>query len=152
MLPLQPPPRDLSGKISRHNHPEILDEDTIIRRISPHHLVPDGQGRSVISSMAYQESSEDGEGMSIDIEKLILEDGKNPSDVLISSDWIGAVQFDAGFLRSKELDVGYDPIEEGVNINPYHGQIWGKFPKSVKRALQKAAEWYIEAEGVLLRR
>ena len=150
-MPLQPPPRDAAGKVEPHDHPEILADDVIIRRISRQQVVRGGDGRDVISSIAYQESSEDGEGMSVDIEKLIVEDGIDPKAFVMSPSWIGAVHFFAGFLRDEELKVGFDPIPPGdPDENPYHGQVWGKFPKTKKQRLKLAAQWYVEAAGVLL--
>ncbi|WP_156439766.1 hypothetical protein [Bradyrhizobium valentinum] len=69
-----PPLRDQDGKILTHDHPEILDDDYVLRHIvPPHDLHPDtDKGVTRVASGAYSESS-DG-GMSADILRWMAED------------------------------------------------------------------------------
>ncbi|KRQ96888.1 hypothetical protein CP49_32955 [Bradyrhizobium valentinum] len=65
--------RDQDGKILTHDHPEILDDDYVLRHIvPPHDLHPDtDKGVTRVASGAYSESS-DG-GMSADILRWMAE-------------------------------------------------------------------------------
>ena len=147
-MPLTPPPRDGNGDVVPHDHPEIGDDDPVIRRISPEHVVPDpkaGTGRR-ISTMAFQPSSHGNKGMSIDIEVLILEAQLDPKSFVTKPPFIGSVWFTARTLRNETLKVGYDPLED----NPYHGEVWGNFTVSRKKRLLEAARWYVEIDGVAL--
>jgi hypothetical protein len=138
-LPLDPPPRDSQGEVLPHDHPGILPDDGVIRRISPQQWVYDAkiQGKR-LSSMAFKPSTGEREGMSIDLQKLIEEAGFDPKTYIMSPPWIGAVRFTAGGLRAEGLTVGYDPVAD----NPYHGQVWGAFTsKTPKRLAALAAEF-----------
>lgn len=143
---MRPPPRDANGNVIPHDHCEISDDDGVIRRISEQQIVPDlTTGRWRVSSLAFQGSSEPDRGMSVDIEKLIADDGLDPREYVTTPRWMGSVWFRTRDLRSEQLKVGFDPIED---VNPYHGQVWGKFPKSKSRRLLALAIWFVEIPDV----
>jgi hypothetical protein len=127
-----------------HDHAGIGDDDILIRRISEHLVVLDGNGLRRISSIAFRASSGSAQGMSIDIEKLIVEGGEDPRRYVTSPVWVGSVALRTGDVRSHSLSVGYDPVDG----NACHGQVWGAFTRSVQKALQGAAQWYVPIEGV----
>ncbi|MDX0617073.1 hypothetical protein GOC93_26045 [Sinorhizobium medicae] len=141
-MPLEEPPRDAQGSVVPHNHHQISDEDGVLRRISPLHLVEDekADGGKRVSSMAFQPSSGQNGGMSVDLERSIVEAGANPRTHVISPPFIGAVRFVAGQLRAEQFQVGYDPLPE----NPHHGEVWGSFSASKKKRLQALAEMYVK--------
>jgi hypothetical protein len=137
-VPINPPPHDENGVVP-HDHDEIVQDDLIIRRISRHHIVMETDGSKRISSMAFKPSSGMNAGMSIDIEKLIIEDGLDPKKFVKKDPWIAAVSFTAGELRNNQFQVGYDPLDD----NPYHGEVWGDFKKNRPYVLKGLAKWYI---------
>jgi hypothetical protein len=109
------PRRDADGKIGPHDHPEILPEHHVIRRVTPNDIHPTEHRRT---SGAFSESS-DG-GMSVDIEEWMAAEGlsalhyvENPDD--------GAVRLSVGELRKLGFHVGWDP-DRG---HPHHGCVWG---------------------------
>lgn len=146
-MPLSPPPRDDKGQVVEHDHIELLASDIVFRRISREHIKPDADGNLRVSSMAFQESSEPNFGMSVDIEKLIIEAGEDPREYVVRPDWPGSVQFLIGALREMGFRVGFDPLPPDLL---YHGEVWGIRTKSQKRALQRAAAWHVAVTGVAL--
>ena len=82
--------------------------------------------------------------MSVDIEKLIVEDGKDPVEFVTTPEWFCSVYFKAGTLRAENLKVGPVPLPS----NPYHGEVWGQFGKSKRKRLLRAAAWYVPDSDV----
>lgn len=143
-MPLDQPPLDNKGNVIPHDHQGIADEDRVIRRISLKQTVVDQNGERRISSIAFKPSTEERGGMSIDIEKLIIEAGKDPHNFVTSDRWPGSVLFDVGALRELGLRIGFDPLPN----NPFHGEVWGKFSKSQQRSLRSLAIWFVPIDGV----
>ena len=143
-MPLALPPRDSNGEVVPHDHPGILADDGIIRRIPEHWVVHDHTGRRRISSMAFRSSSGLSGGMSVDLQKQIEDAGLDSRDYVTSPHWVGSIRLLAQECRSAGCQVGYHPI----NSNPYHGEVWGKFTKGQQRQLQTAATWYVAIPGV----
>ncbi len=126
----KPPPRDQSGKIVAHDHPEILDTHHVIRHTNPHDLCDDGGKR--LSSGAYTESS-DG-GMSVDIEEWMTADGLSLLHYVVDPAQ-GATRLPVSELRKLGLKIGWDP-DGGHN---HHGLVWGLGgPKQRKRVAKLA--------------
>jgi hypothetical protein len=142
-LPLSPPPEDEHGKVKPHDHAEIGDVDIIIRRISEQQLVTDKNGTRRISSVAFKAAGSNA-GMSVDIEKLIVEAGKDPKEFVTTPRWTGSVWFAAGQLRKKQLLVGFNPVTN----NPFHGEVWGIASRPIQKAVQECCQWYVEIPGV----
>jgi hypothetical protein len=148
---LQQPQYDANGDVTPHDHNEILNEDVLIRRIDPvQHVVPDeNRGGKRISSKAFQPSSSPTGGMSVDIERLIVESGQDSKQFVTTPKFTGSVAFAVGVARSASLLVGFDPLED----NPFHGEVWGKarpnrFTGSQTTTLRNAASWYVAIDGV----
>lgn len=131
---------------------EIEGKDFIIRRVNPEqHVVPDEDtGRLRTSSKLFSPSSGPNGGMSVDLPRLIENNGIDPREYVTTPVFTGSVCFTAGIVRNTGLRVGYDPIAD----NPYHGEVWGpverpnKFSRSQKRALANSAVWFVELPGV----
>ncbi len=141
---LAQPLRDVSGVVVPHDHPEIIATDKVLRRVSPeHHVVVDGGGQR-ISTMAFEPSKDAYRGLSVDLERSILEARLDPKLFVTTPRFVGSVWLAAGAARAEGLSVGYDPLPE----NPHHGEIWGIASKAVKRKLLKLAQWYVEIAGV----
>ncbi|MEI9992879.1 MAG: hypothetical protein WDM86_22990 [Rhizomicrobium sp.] len=139
-MPIQPPPLDADGKVVPHDHQEIFPADILIRRISEHHI----KNRR-ISSMAFQEST-DGTGMSVDIEKIVVEAGIDPREFVTSAEFFCSVQFTAEVLRGEGLQVGYYPIP----TNSYHGAVWRITTRGQMNRLRRLAQWYVKGNGIVL--
>jgi hypothetical protein len=137
---LKLPPRNSENNVIPHDHDEIDGQDGIIRRISPHHLVPDPvSGGKKISTMAFRPSSGANGSMSVDLEALIVAAGLDPKQYVANPQWVGAVRFTASDLRGPGLQVGYDPLPE----NPYHGGVWGNFSKSTQERLRNICQPFV---------
>ena len=145
---LSPPPRDAVGSVTPHDHPEILTEDCVIRRISPQFVVPDGSGGKRLSSMAFKPSSKAlGGGLSVDLQRQIEEAGLNAIEYVSNPPWIGAVKFIVGPLRTNGFMVGYDPL---IPDNPYHGEVWGDFTRNKIKILFGMAQWIVQIPDVAI--
>lgn len=90
--------------------------------------------------------------MSVDVLPFIIADGHDPGEWVTTPRWIGSVKFEAKFLRDRQLQVGYDPIEASQNHpgNPYHGSVWGEFTRRVICELQAGAAWFVAIPDVEL--
>jgi hypothetical protein len=145
-MALQPPPRDPQGEVLPHDHIGIAPDDGVIRRIAENQLVADSTGQRRVSTKAFKPSTGPNGGMSIDLEKLIIEAKQDPRAYVTTPRWTGSVRFQAGTLREEEFMVGFDPLPE----NPYHGEVWGKFTRAQQRRLQELAVWFVAIPGVKL--
>ena len=146
------PQRNENGDVVPHDHPGILPEHGIIRRISDQHLIFDDKcatGRR-ISTMAFQASSESNGGMSVDLQHEIEKGGRDAKQFVTTPIWIGSVRFQASQLRGEGFKIGPDPInaKPGVDPNPYHGEVWGKFTKGKQNRLLQLCIWFVPIEGV----
>ncbi len=145
-MPL-PLPRDANGEVIPHDHEDISSEDGVIRRISEQLVIHDPKvGGLRISSAAFRASSGPNGGMSVDLEKLILEAGLDPRAYVNNPRWIGSVRFLAGSLRAEGFRVGYDPLPD----NRFHGEVWGNFTGSKQRRLMKLCTWLVPIPDVVL--
>ena len=148
-MPLSEPPRDAKGQLVPHDHQDILNDDGLIRRIPIHWVVPDEKsptGRRLSSEAFEMSSAEMGGGMSLDIEKLIVETGKDVAAHVTPHPWVGAVRVTAGLLRGYALQVGYSPQLD----NPYHAEAWGTLSKKTSKKIRLASTWVVEIEGCSL--
>lgn len=145
---LSQPPRDAAGRVTPHDHAEILPGDGVIRRISPQFVVPDKDGQPRISSLAFQPSSPaQGGGLSVDLQREIEESGRDVVQFVMNPPWVGSVRFTAQQLRNEGFMVGYDPLPPD---NPFHGEVWGQFTTGKKKQLLRTAQWFVPIPGVSL--
>ncbi|MGH8507243.1 MAG: hypothetical protein ACREVH_00780 [Gammaproteobacteria bacterium] len=146
-MPLDPPPRNEAGEVIRHDHPGILDQDGIIRRICELQIVLDERtGQRRVSSMALKPSTGVNGGMSVDLQRQIEESGLDARVFVTTPRWTGSIRFEARQLRAENLMVGYDPTDD----NPYHGQVWGAFSRSVQKRLFRVCEWFVPIADVVI--
>ena len=147
-MPLSPPPRDATGAVVAHDHNGIAAQDRMIRRISPHHIVPDAKSASGlrVSTMAFQPSTIGNRSMSVDLERSMLEARLDPRVFVTAPPFIGSVWFRAADLRSLSLQVGCDPTP----TNPHHGGVWGQFNKLCQKQLLSMSAWYVALPNVSL--
>lgn len=145
-MPLKPPPRDVNGNVVPHDHTEIDPADGVIRRVSHHFITRAADGTARLSTMAFQPSSGPQGGMSVDLEKSIVDAGLDVRGHVTTPQFMGSVRFTAGTLRSENFLVGYDPIPD----NNHHGEVWGNFSKSKQKRLLLIAEWFVPIDGVAI--
>jgi hypothetical protein len=141
-LPLSQPPRN-GGNIIPHDHPDILNTDEVIRRISDEQLVT-VEGVRRISSIAFKPSGGPDGGMSIDLKASIESAGLDPKQYVSTPKWIGSVILPVSVPRNQGLLVGYEPIPG----NDHHGEVWGKFSNGKSKAMQRACQWFVPIAGV----
>lgn len=143
--------------IEPYDEEQIDGEDQIIRRVNPsQHVIWDENRQSHrISSKLYSKSSGLKDGMSVDIEALILADDIDPLEYVVTPVFTGSVVFTASDIRTLDLWVGYDPIKDapGIPDNPYHGEVWAhtpqkRFLKRQKDGLANFARWYVALPNV----
>jgi hypothetical protein len=146
--------------VEPYDEKNISRQDRIIRRINvKEHVIWDGnRQRNRISSKLYNKSSGLLDGMSVDIEALILADGVDPVDHVTTPVFTASVFFSAGDVRALGLIIGYEPVAdvEGQPDNPYHGEVWlttqrKSFTRAQKKGLANSANWYVEIPDVDIR-
>lgn len=136
------PPRDENGQITPYDDPDILDKDSLLRRIHPTHIVPNkNAGGHRLSSMAFSESSTDPPGgMSVDVEPWMLASGVNPCSKL--EEGFSMARLIAGDMRNLRFRVGQTPTEDN---NPYHADVWNPRPRESRKIdVQDKFEWVVK--------
>jgi hypothetical protein len=89
--------------------------------------------------------------MSVDLKRLIEENGLDAKNYVTTPRWIGSVILIVEDLRTMYFKVGYDPLEK-PEPNPYHGQVWGDFNKrSYRKAMQDKARWFVNIPDVQIK-
>jgi hypothetical protein len=147
-LPLQPP-RDANGNVVPHDHPEILNEHGVIRRVSEEHIVDDEKcptGRR-ISTMLFRASSGPNGGMSVDLQNEIEKDGHNATLYVTTPRFFGSVRLQACEYRGLGFLVGADPNP----TNEYHGEVWGTFTKGKQNQLLVLCDWFVPIPRVSIK-
>jgi hypothetical protein len=86
--------------------------------------------------------------MSVDLERQIEEAGFDPRQYVTNPRFTGSIRFEAGSLRDNGFQVGFNPITEGSDPNPYHGEVWFQHSKATERTLRGLCIWFVELEGV----
>lgn len=97
--------------------------------------------------MAFKCSSGENGGMSVDLQQQIEDAGLDAKTYVTTPRWIGSVRFQAGKLRAEDFMVGFDPIFDPIDTNPYHGEVWGKFTKGKQNRLRQLCEWFVPIDG-----
>ena len=139
------PPRDENGIVAPHNDPDILDDDGLIRYIHPRQVIEDKhRGCKRVSSGAFSPSSTPPHGMSVDLERPLVEAESDNLARLPDSDH-GAVRLRAGDMRELNHRVGSNPVPN----NPYHGEVWDIGPgRRARRRIQDKAETLKKPSGL----
>lgn len=140
------PPRDENGIVQPHDDHDIRDDDGLLRYVDPaNHLAPDkNTGGWRISSGLFSESSYPGGGVSVDLERPMVEEtGSNMTG--LRNPAFGIVRLITGDMRNKlGLKVGSDPKDD----NPYHANVWGTKNKKKKRGILAMADTIKKPEGI----
>ena len=100
-MPLKPQ-RDDNGAVIPHDHPGILPEHGIIRRVSEELLVNDEKlGGQRISTIAFNPSSGGNGGLSVDLQNEIEKAGLDAKAYVTTPKWMGSLRIEAGQLRDE---------------------------------------------------
>ncbi len=145
---LQPPPWDEIGQVVPHDHPQILNDQCVIRGVSEDHVARNKNPPRLASSLYQTSTCGNSPGMSVDHEPSMLVDVIDLQARYQSGKWIGAVSLNVGFLRGLGFLVGYHPIEG----NNYHCEVWGNITGSLSNKIRNCATWFVPIEGVELKR
>lgn len=139
------PSLDDSGDVIPHDHSELSNDGTAIRRVNELQVSNMADGSRKLSSVVFKSTNDNpDEGMSIDLLQLMEEAGIDPVSHVTTPRWIGSIAIPIGTIRENGLQVGYDPLPE----NLYHGEVWGKITRGKRKALCRSASWFVEIEGV----
>lgn len=140
------------GDVIPHDHPDLVNGNRMIRRISEDHLVTD-ENRSTtrISSALFKCDPRLGY-LSFDAEKCITDAGKDPAEYVQSPVWHGALiisvdqfrSFNRATTAAETWKIGMVPLDD----NPCHGGVWGKITKGQSNDLQRTSEWLVPIPGV----
>lgn len=146
-------PLDEFGQILPHDHPDLIGDHRIIRRINSYWVVPDENlGCQRLSSAVFKHNPKQGH-LSFDSERCILSIPSDPSTYVTDDTWIGALAIAVADFRTfdptpdddeKVWKIGMVPIEG----NKCHGGVWGKISDGVSKDIQRKAEWLVPIPGV----
>ncbi len=120
----------------------IADEDRLFRRIHLTQIVKDDDtGLARISSGAFRDKE-----LSVNIESVLLSDGKVPGHCLRNYLTHKLAAITAGEARQYQQAVCRDPLPH----DPSHGLVWGsKNSRRVHLGLTDAATWVIPGQAPL---
>ncbi len=141
------PPRDHFGRVVPHDDCDLGEDDGVIRNIPLSQIVYDEniQGRRISSGAFSATSGDPDNGMSVDLENLIVAAGKAPSANV--PEGMGAVRLHVGPVRGVGLKVGSDPDDS----NPFHGQVWGVKKPLRSKLHDLVVDWVVAVDGVRIR-
>ena len=152
---LTPPQRDEQGRVIPHNHPQILDNDWVIRLVfigknePPVDLkFPEGKR---LSLTVWEPSSGVNEGLSVNLQSLIFTGGLESPEKYSKP---ASIMMNVGDIRRLGFEVGYDPVKDDPKIpdNPYHCQIWGASTRGERNQLKNISQWLVPLAGVSIGR
>ena len=104
---MKPPERDANGLAIPHDHPEILGEHLVVRRISSiaaaQSIVDLKNGGRRVSSAIFTASSRDSdpyEGLSVDLDPVAQQEGIDLRKLIEAENFLGAVSIRTDAVRS----------------------------------------------------
>lgn len=124
----------------RENDASILDHDRLFRRVPPNHLVPQNDGSLRLSSAAFKDDE-----LSVNIESLMVEQGRLPDDTLAGHPGFFLTSITAGNVRS----FGHAVVKDNVSqpneppVDPAHGLVLGKKRGSFAKAMVRSHDWIV---------
>jgi hypothetical protein len=120
----------------------IQNQADLWRRILPWHFVADENQGGLRPSSAAFENDPDAKPMSVFVEDLVREAGKDERDVLAGHRDFALASLTAGFARQQKQGVALEPTDF-----PGHAVVFGEKTKSVRRAFAKSAKWVVAPTG-----
>ena len=126
-----PPPEDDST---------IRDDDRLLRRIPPWHLVRDDNTKSHRISSAAFDDPPDSSSMSVSIESTLVCNGLGAEHALRNHEDFGLVALSVALVREHGQGVVRRPLPD----DPAHGEVVGSKTRSVRKAFARNAVWIKE--------
>lgn len=123
---------------TKSDDPTILDSDPLWRRIHPKQVVHDGQGCQRPSSAAFVNSS-DGTGMSVTLGPEAENANVSPLEALRGFAGFALASLPVVVCRMHDQTLERAPTSD----DPHHALVDGEKPRSVRRALCRAASWAV---------
>jgi hypothetical protein len=115
----------------------ISDQDQLLRRIPPQHLVFDSNKGAYRPSSAAFDDSPDGSPMSVLIADVMLQEGRSPLAALKGHPDFSLVSIKAGLVRQCGQKIVRNPLPQ----EKAHGLVVGKKTNSVRKRLARNAIW-----------
>jgi hypothetical protein len=145
-------PRDQSGEVLPHDHPDLANERRLIRRITSDHIIfDDNLGCNRISSGLFKCNPKHGY-LSIDSEHCNQNLQRDPAEYVTDPVFFGALMIDVGEFRS--LDRAEKPEQRWkigivpMGGNDCHGAVWGKITGGQSNDMQRKSQWLVRVPGV----
>jgi hypothetical protein len=114
----------------------IADEWSLLRRIYPGHIVPDGNtGSTRVSSAAFKDPE-----MSVDVEEMLTAAGRTWQFSLDGYPLYSLMRIIAAVPRALRQAVVHTPLPE----NDAHAEVRGVKRDRTARALRDAASWVLK--------
>lgn len=136
-------PRDESGNVLPHDHPNFATGKSLIRRISAEHVVFDKNRNCQRLSSALFAYDDPANHLSCDSPACIEACNEEPAAYVSTDGWLGAVVLAADKVRSIQAGIdtriGMVPLEE----NPCHGGVWAKITRGRANAMLRTADWLV---------
>jgi hypothetical protein len=115
--------------------PSIVDQERLFRRIPRTWIDWDDDDTAAISSAAFKD-----EELSINIESIMVRDGRPPADAIRQYPGYGLAAITAAHARSLNQAIARDPIQE----EPAHGVVYGQKKRGgIAGKLRDGASWVI---------
>jgi hypothetical protein len=122
---------------TRPDDATIVNSDRLFRRVKANQIVrlPDGSFRP--ASSVFKDAE-----MSVNIESLMIEQGRPPEHALTGYEGLSLASITAGAVRERGPQF---PIvkDAGPGHDPAHGLVLGKKPDSFANAMVRAHQWIV---------
>jgi hypothetical protein len=119
--------------------PTIMDSDRLLRRVRPNQIVPLPDGSFRPASSVFKDTE-----LSVNVESLMLQQGRSPQDSLkgYQGFWLTAIPAGAVRARGPQFPIVKDL---GSEHDPAHALVLGKKPDSFANAMVRAHTWLVVA-------
>ena len=117
--------------------PTIEGNERLLRRIPKTWVRLNRDGTLKITSAAFKDRE-----LSVNIESLMVQDGRNAKDSLRGYSGYGLASINSGVAREHHQAVIRQPTEE----EPAHGIVFGNKPRSVARKMRNCAELIVKPQ------
>lgn len=127
---------------TRPDDATILDSDRLFRRVRANQLVPLPDGSFRPASSVFKDTE-----LSVNIESLMIEQGRPPEDALTGYEGASLTAITASAVRQRGSQF---PIvkDTGPGHDPAHGLVLGKKPDSFANAMVRAHQWIVAPPAV----
>ena len=131
---------EIEGQLSVADDDEISDDDTVIRNVSEYHIHNiSGTDKNRVSKSAFSASSKDNdpeEGMSVDLQSILLENGIDPNSSSYAPECNVLMTLTVREIRS---EFGLTVVKRPKPDNPAHCSVIGVGENTRKKLLSRAS-------------